>query len=95
MDRTARAIWRPAPGRFTLPPMQWQKGGVVSEQKLAAFLQDKRAQPDVLPLPQITQREHFSIKLPRRVYLFWDKGFDAAPDIVKLCALSWQSLNPD
>jgi hypothetical protein len=33
-------------------------------------------------------------EMPRRIYLYWDKGFDQAPDVVRLCAKSWQVLNP-
>jgi len=33
--------------------------------------------------------------LPRRIYLFWDKGFDAAPDLCKTCLASWRARNPE
>lgn len=32
--------------------------------------------------------------LPRVVFMFWDKGFDAAPEIVKRAAKSWEVMNP-
>lgn len=32
-------------------------------------------------------------ELPREIYMFWDKGFDAAPDVVKLCCESWKKHN--
>lgn len=33
------------------------------------------------------------IDLPRNIYMFWDEGFDAAPDIVKYCFESWKTKN--
>ena len=33
--------------------------------------------------------------VPRRIFGYWDKGFDNAPDIVKLCVESWRKYNPD
>ena len=34
-------------------------------------------------------------KLPKVIYMFWDKGFDNAPNIVKECLLSWEHYNPN
>lgn len=33
--------------------------------------------------------------LTRRIFLFWDKGLSAAPEIVRLCVASWSEMNPD
>lgn len=33
--------------------------------------------------------------MPRRVYLYWDKGFEQAPELVRICAKSWRVQNPD
>jgi hypothetical protein len=33
--------------------------------------------------------------VPRRIFSYWDKGFDAAPDIIHLCLASWRHYNPD
>ena len=32
---------------------------------------------------------------PKQIFIFWDSGFDKAPEIVKLCVLSYQDMNPD
>ena len=34
-------------------------------------------------------------RLPRRIFLFWDKGLSQAPAIVRHCAASWERMNPD
>jgi hypothetical protein len=49
---------------------------------------------DDLQWARKSKREHFSLELPRRIHLFWDKGFEHAPDIVQFCAESWQRHNP-
>jgi mannosyltransferase OCH1-like enzyme len=33
-------------------------------------------------------------RLPKRVFLFWDRGLAAAPDIVRFCVASWTDMNP-
>jgi mannosyltransferase OCH1-like enzyme len=33
--------------------------------------------------------------LARRVWLFWEEGWEAAPEVVRLCLESWQRVNPD
>jgi hypothetical protein len=33
--------------------------------------------------------------VPRRIFSYWDKGFDSAPEIVQLCVSSWRHFNPD
>jgi hypothetical protein len=33
-------------------------------------------------------------RLPRRVFLFWDRGLAAAPEIVRFCVASWKDMNP-
>jgi hypothetical protein len=42
---------------------------------------------DVLPVKSL---ESF----PRIIYLFWDQGFDHAPDLVRRCVQSWTEQNP-
>lgn len=32
--------------------------------------------------------------IPRTIWMFWDKGLDSAPDIVKMCIDSWHVKNP-
>lgn len=32
--------------------------------------------------------------LPRIIHMFWDKGFEAAPEIIQLCKRSWEINNP-
>lgn len=31
----------------------------------------------------------------KRIWIYWQQGFENAPEIVKLCAESWKTLNPD
>ena len=38
---------------------------------------------------------HTEPEVPRRIFSYWDKGFDHAPDIVQLCVASWRHYNPD
>lgn len=33
--------------------------------------------------------------IPRIIWMYWAQGLDNAPEVVKLCAESWKSLNPD
>lgn len=33
--------------------------------------------------------------LPRKIFIYWDKGLEAAPDIVKICIESWFRHNPE
>ena len=33
-------------------------------------------------------------KIPRIIWIYWDKGFDNAPFVVRKCADSWQKHNP-
>ncbi len=33
-------------------------------------------------------------RLPRRIFLYWDRGLAAAPEIVRLCVASWGQVNP-
>ncbi|WP_157054275.1 capsular polysaccharide synthesis protein [Ruegeria sp. 6PALISEP08] len=32
--------------------------------------------------------------IPRNIWMFWDKGIDEAPEVVKMCIASWQAKNP-
>jgi len=32
--------------------------------------------------------------LPKNLFIFWDKGFDSAPDICQYCLQSWRDMNP-
>jgi hypothetical protein len=32
---------------------------------------------------------------PKLVHLYWDQGFDQAPELVRMSARSWQEQNPD
>lgn len=32
--------------------------------------------------------------LPRVIYMYWDSGFDTAPEICRICVASWRRLNP-
>ena len=34
-------------------------------------------------------------RLTRRIFLFWDTGLSAAPEIVRFCVASWSGMNPD
>ena len=34
------------------------------------------------------------VSIPKRIYMFWDKGWDAAPGTAQLARQSWQLLNP-
>lgn len=31
---------------------------------------------------------------PRRLWLYWEQGWDAAPELVRHCRRSWEALNP-
>lgn len=33
--------------------------------------------------------------VPRRIFAYWDQGFEKAPEIVQLCVASWRKYNPD
>ena len=33
-------------------------------------------------------------RLPKRVYIFWNSGFENAPKIVRTCVESWKDMNP-
>lgn len=33
--------------------------------------------------------------IPKNIWMFWDKGIDEAPEIVRMCIASWQDKNPD
>ena len=33
-------------------------------------------------------------RLPRRIFVFWDKGLESAPEIVRYCASTWLKINP-
>lgn len=33
--------------------------------------------------------------LPRKIWMFWAQGLEAAPETVQLCVASWQRHNPD
>jgi hypothetical protein len=33
--------------------------------------------------------------MPKVIYLFWDQGWDQAPELVQRCARSWEGWNPD
>ncbi|MFS4438730.1 capsular polysaccharide synthesis protein [Paracoccaceae bacterium GXU_MW_L88] len=43
--------------------------------------------------PKNTYRAHKPI--PRDIYMFWDSGFENAPEIVRFCVESWRRKNPD
>lgn len=58
----------------------------------SAFLRVKRTRfgPYLAPLPLEGRNP---AGLPKKVYMFWDKGFDAAPDLVKACVETWYNKN--
>lgn len=33
--------------------------------------------------------------IPKIIWMFWDSGFDGAPEVVQLSVKSWQEMNPD
>lgn len=33
--------------------------------------------------------------LPKRIWIYWEQGWDAAPELVRLCRRSWEEKNPD
>ena len=33
--------------------------------------------------------------IPKKIWMFWDKGFDKSPSICKLCVQSWKYHNPE
>lgn len=33
--------------------------------------------------------------IDKKIWIYWDKGIEAAPDVVKVALASWQKLNPD
>lgn len=33
--------------------------------------------------------------IPRIIWSYWDTGWESAPEIVKLCRISWRKLNPE
>ena len=58
--------------------------------KLAWLLGMRGANPlERQPLPPV---RHASI--PKRLWLYWHQGEDAAPELVKLCIQSWRERNP-
>lgn len=34
------------------------------------------------------------MKIPRQIYLYWNQGWEQAPDLVKRCAETWPAHNP-
>ncbi len=71
-----------------------QKAKQVSDQAIEAFLTSKKDHGAAANSLRRSKRDHHSIHLPRCIHMFWDKGFDEAPEIVKLCTQSWQTFNP-
>lgn len=47
------------------------------------------------PANKITFQENFYKAMPKVIYLFWDQGWDQAPELVQRCARSWERWNPD
>ena len=47
------------------------------------------------PTDKITFQENFYKAMPKVLYLFWDQGWDQAPELVQRCARSWERWNPD
>ncbi|MEM7703267.1 MAG: capsular polysaccharide synthesis protein [Pseudomonadota bacterium] len=46
--------------------------------------------------PPVRQSEPYPPSaIPRILWLYWEQGLEAAPDVVRACVESWQSLNPD
>lgn len=41
------------------------------------------------------QKPSTTNEIPKIVWMFWDKGLDNAPDVVKLSVESWKHFNPD
>jgi hypothetical protein len=35
-----------------------------------------------------------AMRLPKRIWMFWEQGFQSAPPLIKRCAASWQEKNP-
>lgn len=35
------------------------------------------------------------LSLNKKIWMYWDKGIEAAPDVVKVAMESWKKLNPD
>jgi len=33
--------------------------------------------------------------IPPTIWMYWDQGLEAAPEVVKICAESWKALNPE
>lgn len=33
-------------------------------------------------------------ELPKKIWIYWDQGFECAPPVVQICAESWRLLNP-
>jgi len=57
--------------------------------------------PDIKQIPLV--RKLFDVErlkdasphsLPRKIYMYWDSGFDSAPEICRMCVESWKRLNP-
>ena len=44
--------------------------------------------PSVLPSPD-------AAKLPKIIWMYWDQGYESAPEIVKYCLSSWKRHNPN
>ena len=42
-----------------------------------------------------TSRENLYHAMTKVLYLFWDQGWDQAPELVQRCARSWERWNPD
>lgn len=42
-----------------------------------------------------TKSEDESKTIPKIIWMFWDSGFDNAPEVVKLSTKSWREMNPD
>ena len=55
----------------------------------------KKAQHSLDSLLEPTNTSNESSDIPKIIWIFWDSGFENAPEVVKLSVESWQKLNPN
>ncbi|WP_083245784.1 capsular polysaccharide synthesis protein [Aliivibrio logei] len=64
-----------------------------NEEKKNELMEEAKIALDVLLSP--TESKSNLTEIPKIIWMFWDSGFDNAPEVVKLSVKSWQKMNPD
>ncbi|MEA3051074.1 MAG: hypothetical protein QOG84_2910 [Sphingomonadales bacterium] len=63
--------------------------------RLRARLDRRFGVPAALDAPGPQSGPPPAAALPRRLWLYWEQGWDEAPELVRLCRRSWERHHPD